>query len=73
MVEPCTLEHATIYGHGVWHYLISTTIGDIHVVEYEGKGMSLETKLILADKSKAEKMFKDICRKMLDGRSATVL
>ena len=68
MVEPYVQEHATIYGHDVWHYLISTTIGDIHVVEYDGKGMELNTTLILADNGKAEKLFKSIFNKILNGK-----
>ena len=61
-------EHATIYGHGVWHYLIDTAIGQIHVVEYEGKGMELQRKIIEYDNSKAEKLFKRICTDILNGK-----
>ena len=63
-----TQEHATIYGHGVWHYLISTPIGDIHIVEWEGKGMGLERKLFDCDNSAAEKEFQKVAANMLKGR-----
>ena len=69
MVQPYIQEHATIYGHGVWHYMISATIGNIHIVEYEGKGMALEgTTLILADNQKAERLFKKYCNGILSGK-----
>lgn len=68
MVQPYIQEHATIYGHGVWHYMISSTIGDIHIVEYEGKGMGIETTLILADNQKAERLFKKYCNGILSGK-----
>ena len=62
-----TQEHCTIYGRGVWHYLIDTFIGHIHVVEYEDKQMALQRFLINADNDKAEKKFQQICAKMLKG------
>lgn len=61
-------EHAEIYGHQVWHYVDYTEIGDIHVVEYEKKGMELETELILEDGHKAERTFKKFCNRLLNGK-----
>ena len=62
-------EHANINGRGVWHYLIDTQIGQIHVVEYEGRGMEIKTHLILNDNDKAEKLFKKCCKDLLDGKN----
>lgn len=68
MVEPYTQEHATIYGHDVWHYLISSTIGDFHIVEVEGKGLEIQTKIFENDNHKAELQFKRFCKDLLDGK-----
>ncbi len=61
-----TQEHCTIYGHGVWHYLIDCQIGHIHIVEYEGKGMLIFRKYFEANDT-ATKYFQSICRKLLAG------
>ena len=61
-------EHAEIYGHGVWHYLIDCPIGQIHVVEYEGKGMEIVSKLFMNDNHAAEKMFQRYCKDLLAGK-----
>lgn len=29
------LEHANINGRNVWHYMIHSDIGDIHIVQHE--------------------------------------
>lgn len=61
-------EHATIYGHNIWHYLIDTSIGEIHVVEFETKDMSLERKIFDGNKQKAENYFKKTAKELLDGK-----
>lgn len=61
-------EHATIHGHGVWHYLVDTSIGQIHVVEYEARGMEMITKIVLNDNGKAERLFKSFCKLLLSGK-----
>ena len=68
MVEPYMQEHATIYGHNVWHYLISSTIGDFHIVEVEGKDLELQRKIIENNNRKAELQFKRFCKELLDGK-----
>lgn len=68
MVEPYLQEHATIYGHQIFHYLIASTIGNIHIVQYEGKGMELHETIVMNDYSRAEKLFKRYCRDMVDGK-----
>lgn len=68
MVEPYLQEHATIYGHQVFHYLISSTIGNIHIVQYEQKGFELKEVVIMDDNDKAEKQFKAFCNRLLSGK-----
>lgn len=68
MVEPYLQEHAVIFGHNVWHYMISSTIGNIHIVEVEGKGLAIQTKIIMDDNGKAERTFKRFCKELLDGK-----
>lgn len=60
-------EHCTIYGHGVWHYMIDCPIGHIHIVEWENKAMSLDHK-ILESNDEAEKYFQTICKRLLSGK-----
>lgn len=59
-------EHATIYGRNVWHWLIDTAIGQIHVVQYEAsyRGEIIE-EVIRSNNAKAEKTFKRFCNKIL--------
>lgn len=68
MVEPYLQEHAVIFGHNVWHYLISSTIGDFHIVEVEGDGLAIQTKIFENDNGKAERTFKRFCKDLLDGK-----
>lgn len=68
MVEPYLQEHAVIFGHNVWHYLISSTIGDFHIVEVEGKGMEIHTSIIENDNEKAERTFNRFCKDLLNGK-----
>jgi ureidoglycolate hydrolase len=67
-VEPTVLEHAVIYGHNVWHYVLYTTIGDIHIVEYEGEGLQLFRTITDWDERKAEHLFKRYCKDLLNGK-----
>ena len=59
-------EHAIIYGRNVWHWLIDTAIGQIHVVQYESSyhGEIIE-EVIRNSNTKAEKAFKRYCNKIL--------
>ena len=60
-------ERATIYGRNVWHYLIDTAIGQIHIVQYEAsyRGEIIE-EVIRNNNTKAEKAFKKFCNKILN-------
>ena len=57
-----TQSHADINGHGVWHYLIDTPIGQINVVEYEGIGQEIKRFLFDGNHDKAERKYKAACR-----------
>jgi len=63
-----TQKESKINGRGVWHYLIDTPIGQIHVVEYENKQMELVRFLIDSDLEKATQKFFAICKKILAGK-----
>ena len=60
-------EHAVIYGRNVWHWLIDTAIGQIHIVQYEAsyRGEIIE-EVIRNNNTKAEKAFKKFCNKILN-------
>lgn len=62
-----TQAHSTINGRGVWHYLIDTPIGYIHIVEYEQKTMELKRFLFDGDNDAAERKYNTTIRKMLKG------
>lgn len=62
-----TQQHSRINGRGVWHYLIDTAIGHIHVVEYEQPSMELKRFIIDADNDKAERKYTAICKRILNG------
>ena len=62
-----TQEHAEIYGHNVWHYLIDTPLGHYHIVQYEGRGMEIKETVIPHDNAKAERLFRKYCNEILKG------
>lgn len=61
-----TQEHCTIFGRNVWHYLAVLPIGQIHIIEYEGKDNAMHRTIIDESNSKAERLFKNTCKKMLE-------
>lgn len=66
MEEFYTHEHCTIYGRNVLHYIAALPIGQIHIVEYEGKDMAVHRTIIDESNQKAERLFKRLCKKMLE-------
>lgn len=69
MVEPYMQEHAEIYGRNVWHWMVDTTIGQIHVVQYERHTeRDLASKLFYYDNQGAERLFRKWCKDILEGR-----
>jgi hypothetical protein len=63
-----TQNESKINGRGVWHYLIDTPIGQIHVVEYENPQMELTRFLIDSDINKAIRKYDAICKSIIAGR-----
>ena len=61
-------NHSTINGRNVWHYLIITPIGYIHVVEYEQRSLEIKRFIIDGDLDKAEKKYEQICVGMAKGK-----
>ena len=63
-----TQEHSIINGRNVWHYLLDTPLGHIHVVEYERPTQELERYIFDGDNDKAEKKYASICKAILSGK-----
>jgi hypothetical protein len=63
-----TQNESQINGRGVWHYLIDTPIGQIHIVEYENPQKELIRFLIDNNLKKATLKYNNICKKILAGK-----
>lgn len=61
-----TQAESKINGRSVWHFLIDTPIGQIHVVDYEAEDMHIERTIINGDNEKAERKYKAICKKLIE-------
>lgn len=59
---------STINGRGVWHYLISTPIGQINVVQYEQKDKTIKSFLFEGHYDKAEAKYESLCKGILTGK-----
>ena len=63
----CQRENV-INGRHVWLFLISSSIGNIAIVDYEGKGdPAITRKLFAEDYEKAERYFETVCTKKVKG------
>lgn len=63
-----TQGHSVIGSRNVWHYLISTEIGQINVIQYEQPDLCLKTILYYNNYAAAEKKYEQIAVAMLKGR-----
>lgn len=62
-----TQNESTIGGRHVWHYLVDTPIGNIHIIQHEGVGLEIETDaMIMNDLDKAEKKYKSVVKKLVN-------
>lgn len=61
-------ERSVINGRGIWLYLVSTSIGNIAIVDYEQQGKEIARKVFCEDYDKAERYYTAICKKILDGK-----
>lgn len=63
------LEHANINGRNVWHYMIHSDIGDIHIVQHEAEGREiLYDHMGFYTNHEAEKIFKRVVTAIVKGR-----
>jgi hypothetical protein len=67
-MEMYTKQHNTINERGIWHYLLDTPIGHIHVVEYEAPTKELVRFITDGDNDRAERKFASICKGILNGK-----
>lgn len=61
-----TQNHSVINGRNVWLYLISCPIGNIFIIEYEQKDLSL-MRVFRQSNDEAEKLYDKISIKMVTG------
>lgn len=61
-----TQQHVLINGRNLWHYLIDTPIGHIHVVECELPTKELKRYIIDGDNDLAEKKYYYLMKKMIN-------
>lgn len=57
-----------INGRNVWLYLVSSSVGNISIVDYEETGLEIKRKIYEEHYEDAEKYFDSICRKILAGK-----
>lgn len=63
-----TQNIATINSRNIGHYLVTTSVGQINVIQYEKPSAEIETILICGDYEKAERTFTKVCNDILKGR-----
>lgn len=63
-----TQNHAQVGTRNIWHYLLDSEVGQVHIVQYEKPGKELETFLFYYDNEKAEKKFKSLVKRMVEGK-----
>ena len=63
-----TLAHSTVNGRGIWLYQIASPIGNIHIVDYEQRDMSIKRTIYDEGESRAERKYTEIVKKIADGR-----
>ena len=56
-----TQEENIINGRKIWLYLITCPIGNIFIVDYENRDMTITRKIFDGDLDKAERYFEKIC------------
>lgn len=61
-------KKADINGFSVWLYMISCSIGNLFIVEWEGRGKDIHDKIFREDIAGAEKLFKKKCTNLINGR-----
>lgn len=69
MAKSQIMEHAKINGRNVWHYLVNTDLGEIHIVQHEETGLEIINDYMgFYGNNKAERVFKRIAADILNGK-----
>lgn len=63
------MEHAMIGDRNVWHYMIATTIGEIHIVEHECSTFEIMDDYMGRSTQKAEQAFARTTKKIINGKA----
>lgn len=61
-----TMDHSEINGRGIWRYMISCPIGDLFIVEYEQRDLSL-LRFFCDTLDESNKKYQKILLKMVKG------
>lgn len=69
LTSPAQMEHVTVNGRNLWHYLFQTTIGDLHIVQHEVKvEMNIVDDYMGWSNAKAEQAFHRMATRMLQDK-----
>ena len=69
MVEATVMEKAEVNGQHVWHYLLVTTIGELHIVQHEKRiELNIVDDYMGWSNRKAEETFRKILTKIVNGK-----
>lgn len=63
-----TQNESIINGRGIWHYLISTPIGNFNIISYEKPSKEIERKIFDERHDDACKYYNKIAKAMLEGK-----
>jgi hypothetical protein len=67
MVAPTVMEKAEINGQHVWHHLLVTTIGELHIVQHEKRlELNIVDDYMGWSNRKAEEAFRKILTKIVN-------
>lgn len=63
-----TQKESIINGRGIWHYLISTPIGNFNIIEYEKQSKEIERKIFDENHDATCKYYNKTIKAMLVGK-----
>ena len=70
LIQPTPMEQFELNCRHAWHYMIETSIGDLHIVQHEvQREMNIVDDYMGWSNTKAEQAFKAIASKMLKGKA----
>lgn len=68
LTEVYNQNRSRINGRAIWHYLIDTNIGQINIVDYEQRDMSIKRFIFDGKYDTAEAKYNKICKDMINGK-----